>query len=240
MNLAAFNISFVEAQKLLEGLGLLKMKGVKSVNNDGVSSEFKYASLKEDYSKIYSIGKEKFDFDFLLVDESYFQFTFLISKDNVLPNIRYSFYQNPSYYKTYEEYIEQLRAEGIIESESVEEVGGVFLEEYDQFLVEAQLNSASTTIRYDVDPENYTPLVHSVSHFHIGHNNDIRIPCNMILSPVKFVLFVLKHIYYYQWKGFIESNNSLLLSTLDTSKNGCVKLEPILWVEKEEKELFIN
>lgn len=240
MTISQFEASLSESRKLLAELGFLKMKGIKSVSKDGVSPEFQRASLKDDYPRMYSIGKKHFDFDILLPDESFFQFSYDASSATQLPDIRYAFFQNPAYYKTYEEYIEQLRADGVIENETAEEIGGMLLEEYDQFLLESQLNAASTMIRYDVDSLRHSPLIHSIAHFHIGHNTDIRIPCNKVLTPMKFVLFVLKHIYYYQWKEFIENKNTHLVTALGSAKNYCSKLRPPAWVAIEEQELFLD
>jgi len=238
MNLVSFRISLVEVSKLLTDIGFFRMKGIKSINDDGVSAEFKNVCQQLDYLKIYKVAVQNFDFDLLLFDESFFQFSLTVIND--LVEVRYAFFQNPITYKSYEEYIEILREDGIISDETDEEIGDAFFEDYQQFISEQQINVASTTIRYDVDYNNYKPLVHSLSHIHIGNYNHIRIPCNKFITPLKFVLFILKHVYYKQWKNFIEGENAIISKALLEAKEKCSTIEEVYWTDLEKLEMFLS
>src|SRR5690606_25054066 len=123
-------------------------RGIKRLIFDGVSDEFKKASLSNTYYEAYKIGLQNYDFDFLLKDESYFQFQYF--KNEEVLEIRYAYFQNPFEYMTYEEYLEsEIDFEEI--DESIESVGNLFEEEHNQFLNEQQLSSNYSTIRYDSD-----------------------------------------------------------------------------------------
>ena len=239
MNIVNFKTSLNHVERLLKAIGVLRQKGVKSINDDGVSEEFKRASLRSNYFAAYNIALEKFDYDYLLQDQSFFQFQFNPSSNlDGFPNIRYAFFQNPQEFRTYKDFL--IESELLEEDEAEIEIGDSFQDLYEQYLIEQQLNLKSCSIRFDVDFSNYRPLIHSVAHLHIGHSNDIRIPCDKLLTPEKFVLFVLKQTYYSQWRELIENSNLTILDCLDSSKDKCFPLEHGKWNETEKKELFIT
>lgn len=232
MTVGKFQASLEDARKLLEKIDLFRQKGVKQINTIGVSSEFQAAVQKSDYFEVYKVAIRNFDYDFLLADESFFQFECKTSSS--LPNIRYAFFQNPQEYKSYQEFL--LEQELIQEQNS--EDNEIFRDYYEQFLIEQQLNLSSTTIRFDVDLKNYRPLIHSIAHIHIGHRSNIRIPCDKILTPYMFVLFVLKHVYYSHWKDLIEDEN--FIGAMRQEKGGCPSLDGNNWSAEENSELFIT
>ena len=239
MNLVHFKRSLIQCEKTLKELNVFRHKGPKNINIDGVSDAFKYSSQEGDYIKIYRTGLDNLDYDFLLFDESFFQFSIEIADSDIL-SIRYAFFQNPQSYKSYEEFLETLRESGLIIDETNEMIGDTFHEDYNQFLSELNFNSNFTTIRYDYDSFNYHPLIHSISHFHIGTSDNVRIPCDKIISPIKFLLFVLKHTYYYLWKEWITAENKEIFSKLITSKRECKIVNGIYWNKLEQNELFIT
>lgn len=237
MNLANFNISLIEVERTLKSFNLFRMNGIKSINETGVSSQFKSLSIKESYVNAYLEGLKYYDYDFLLSDQSYFQFEF--KKTETFIDIRYAFFQNPINHITYLSYIEeQIKNFDLVES--IEDIGELLEDEYNQYLNEQDLKSSYTTIRYDSDLSNYRPLIHSISHLHIGHMNNLRIPLNKIISPLQFVLFTIKHVYYQEWKEKVESEFEFIKERLATSKNGEVVLSKDKWDEIEAIELFLK
>ncbi len=237
MNISSFNISLSEAEKFFKKLELFRMKGIKSINLDGVSSSFKNASQEESYFNAYNIGLGNYDYDFLLNDQSFFQFEF--KENDSFIDIRYAFFQNPVNYKTYAEFLQYEIEEGNL-NETPEQIGSLLEEEYNQFLNEQEINSNHTTIRYDSDFSNYTPLIHSVSHLHIGHRNNIRIPINKTITPLMFVLFVIKNVYYYEWKKIVSKDKAYLKQTFNKGLNGSIILKRDKWILNEELELFLT
>lgn len=239
LNIVSFEQSLNTVEKLLKNIQFLFQPSIKRIYRDGVSDEFRKASYSGSYYEAYKAAIKNFDYDYLLFENSFFQFGYELTPGQELPSIRYAFYQNPQLYCTYDEYLDSLRIMNLITDESNEDIGFHFHEEYQQYLIEQAINESSTTIRYDVDHLEYRPLIHSTSHIHIGHSNNIRIPCNKVISPMKFSLFVIKHIFYEQWKDFIEKRNDTLIPILATEKAKCVKLTEDFWNHNEEQELFL-
>lgn len=237
MNVSQFNVSMSNTYKFLKHCNLFRMKGIKSLAEHGVSDEFKEASQSGKYYDAYSKGLENYDYDFLLIDQSFFQFEYCQRPD--CDEIRYAFYQNPIDFMSYKEYLESNPAYSCLD-ESIDEIGEIFYTEYQQFLDEQEINSVFTTIRYDTDLSNYSPLVHSVSHIHIGHNNNVRIPINKLISPLRFVIFVVKHVYYYLWKDLVLNDLVYLRTVLGEGNHGCQILESDQWENDEKLELYLT
>ncbi|MBK7873669.1 MAG: hypothetical protein IPJ74_24925 [Saprospiraceae bacterium] len=107
MNGAIFDQSMLSIEKLLKDIkfhgdvSLLKQRTTKKINKDGLSNEFKSIFQTNDYFRVYIVGKENYDFDFLLQDESYLQFSIFQNSDNSPPELRYAFFQNPQYFITW-------------------------------------------------------------------------------------------------------------------------------------------
>ncbi len=62
-------------------------------------------------------------------------------------------------------------------------------------------------IRYDYDTLAYKLKIHSSSHMHIGHNNEMRIPCDKIVLPQNFISFVIRHVYFEKYKAKMVDDN---------------------------------
>ncbi|MEY4902757.1 MAG: hypothetical protein RLZZ292_572 [Bacteroidota bacterium] len=223
-----FNQSVREVEKFLHQISKLKQKGVKNINNDGVTNETKTAFRKESYAKAYHIALQNLDYDFLLEDESFFQLEF--EETDKIPQIRYAFFQNPTDYTSYEDFLQgQL-------GDLYEEYTDEYREDYSQFLTELDENTPSTIIRFDVHKKGYKPLVHSFAHIHIGYKSDVRIPCNKILTPLLFAFFVIKHVYPYVWESFITNNPKVL----ENEKRKCDDVSTAFWSKEEQTDLFLT
>jgi len=200
---ANIRTGFDASIKLLKKVELFKTQNISrkmSFGKNKFSKDFIYQSQKTDYKKIYDIALKKGDYDILLIDTSFFQFSYEKDRDNKINEIRYAYYNMP--YDVDDYYI-FLKKQGF----DYEEVGDEFLDIYEQYIVEAQLKKQVTPIRYDYDTTICTRTVHASSHLHIGHNNDIRIPCDKVLSPQTFVSFVIRHVYFENFKSKIEDEN---------------------------------
>ncbi len=233
MNPGQFNASLENAKSFLKELKLYKNKGVKKVGNH--SQEIKKVSKTKNHKNIYDCAVRNFDYDFLLEDDSIFQFSFFDDE------LRYAFIQNPIYFVTKEEYLAQLfENDELIQNNSLEELTCLVDEnEYEQFLVEQELNSLANIIRYDASFIGHKPLLHSYAHLHIGMNNNLRIPVSIDLTPLVFVKFCIKNTYYNVWKDAIEKNADFH-DSLETGKKLCFALDKKKWSEIEESELYLK
>lgn len=146
-----------------------------------------------DYRKLYQLAIANKDYDILLKDYSFFQFSCESDVNNKIVKYRYAYYEAPSEFPTYEEFLNELGF-------SYEECGEDFFSDYEQVVDEAKIKNTVTPLRYDYDENLHEPPVHSISHLHLGFQNEIRVPIKYILTPHAFVSFVIRHIYWKQWK----------------------------------------
>jgi hypothetical protein len=225
-----FEHSIKEAIQLLKDLDLFKSVGVKDIGDH--SDAFKKISRGNRHTEIYNSAIENLDYEILLKDESIFQF----SLDS---SIRYCFIQNPTIFFDQQDYIKEIFTDDEILEYSIEELlSTIKEEEYEQFLDEQNLNLSANFFRYDVDAKGYIPLLHSYSHIHIGFNENTRISCSKILTPLKFVIFAAKNTYYSEWKQAVELDSSLN-TRLEQSKNQCPSVPAAYWKNDEDTELHI-
>lgn len=235
MNISQFRISLSEVKTLYDELGFIKFNGPKELYKDGVTSEFKELAHRKDYLEAYKVGIKNFDYDFLLSDNSFFQFSIRIV-ENSLSDLNYSFYHNPFYFISFDEYLDIQVQSNLITEDDITLFEDYLLDEYDQFLNEQKLSSISTLIRYDYDIPNHRALIHPASHFHIGNNSSVRIPCSKLVTPYQFALFVLRHVYYDVWVRLLNP-----IETVGTiyKKSACSDLDGRFWDDLERNDLFL-
>lgn len=231
MTQGKFISSINEAVGLLNKLKLLKSKGSKG--NGVYSEEFIKISKANNLVETYKCAIKNEDYDILLKDESIIQFQ---KKDD---DLRYAYIQNPYKYISKEDYITL-----IYTAEELEELSEFSLEElvneneYEQFLNEQRLNSISNYFRYDCSPSGYKPLIHSYSHFHIGMNENVRIPSSKIITPLKFTKFCIKNTYFENWKTQFELDPDFANEVIKM-KNDCLTLPQIKWNDIENNDLHL-
>ena len=171
-----------------------------SFDNNKFSKEFLSVTQKGTNKEIYDCAMENKDYDFRLKDNSIMQFT--IEKDtrrNIM-KLRYAYYKCP--YLIF----------GNNEAESTD----VFMENY-------------VSIRYDYDLNEYKETIHPISHFHIGNDNNLRIPINKVVEPLEFGIFIIRNIYVKEWNKLVNDMNL---------KDICLKSKEKL--EEIGEEFFTN
>ena len=222
-----FNISREHAKRLLNKFDLLKSA---DFYKKPISGEFIRVARGKDFFNAYLTALNNHDYHFLLFDESFLQFEYNRNPtDNV--TLRYAYYQFPYDFPTYGEY---LMEKGL----SFNEVGYTYKYVYEQALSEAPKKDTFVLIRYDYSEREYSSGVHSVSHFHFGHSNSIRIPSSVIITPLFFILFVLKQVYSDRWKSLIEESNFHRI--YKSSKSKCQNIRMCFFDEFDKKELYLK
>lgn len=93
-----------------------------------------------------------------------------------------------------------------------------------------------TPIRFDFDPDGYRPGVHPVAHVHIGLENSVRISSNK-MSPVSFVLFVMRHMYPASWKRLLERR--CCSQYVSMIRDQVTKIEAEHWTDLDRHELYL-
>jgi hypothetical protein len=235
INEAVFNISLTNSINLLTEINLYKGKGPKNIGD--YSTEFKKISRRNKHIEIYNAIRDNLDYEIILNDDSFFQFCRL---DNYL---RFSYIENPNFKYTKYDYLRFSFSEDEILDFSEEDVNELVDEnEFEQFLIEQEVNSNLTYIRYDYDKKGYKPLLHSQSHIHIGLNENFRIPSSIILTPLQFVTFTIKQRYFDVWKIYHEKFEVLEFSQkLLDIKNQCKAIsDQNIWNDIEKNEIYIS
>lgn len=206
-----------EVKKMLKSIDCLKKENTtrgRSLAYSKFSEEFIKASQSEEYEKVYKSAMRNSDYDFILKDDSFFQFSCdVISGSDDTNYIRYAYYPNPRYYCTYDEFLEA-------NDFSSEEYDNYLEICYEQEIAEARLKSAVTPIRYEYDLYRYIPSIHPISHLHIGHEENMRLALSKIMVPQKFVSFVIRAFYYDDWKKAMK-DNEIYMNICCRAKNKC-------------------
>lgn len=229
MNDVSFLINVKECKAILEEYNILKRE---NINNIGKGSYTKYSEMsrklsqKNDYMRSYMKSMEMDDYDYLLKDGSFFQFSCDIIKDEYIIRMAYCPTINMT---TYESFLEE-----ILEM-SIEECGSEFMDDYQQYIDEQEKKDI-TPLRYDYNSKLYKKLVHSASHLHFGNLEDIRIPTNRIIYPTAFVKLVIQYYYYDEWKKKIE-NDENIYQIKETEKK---EINKKYWNQDEKTVPFIS
>lgn len=229
-----FSISFDSAVALLNKLKIFKGRGPK--NTGDYSSDFLKTCRSNKHSLIYKTAIDNLDYEIILIDDSLLQ---LSRTSNIL---RYCFIQNPNYSFSKIEFLKYIYSEDELFGIDEETLNSLILDvdenEYEQFLNEQELNLTATIIRYDYDMRGYTPLLHSCSHLHIGINENFRIPCSIILTPLQFVIFCLKQIYLDTWSEEFKTNTGII-TYLENAKKDCMAMVAN-WNKIEEHDIYVK
>lgn len=230
MNKGKYFDSVNKAYSFLKHMSLVKEKNVAKMDqcsSDKFSKIFKKMSKKERYIEIYKKGIEDNEYDILLIDSSFIQFSF----DEEPGIIRYAYYPNPNQVKSYEEFLNK-------ELEScVEEVGDTCRDLYEQYVEEQAELIQVTSFRYDYNTELYDDMVHSAAHFHFG-GEDIRVPCDRVLTPFSFVILVIHYYYGSKWKESVR-DEKILLEILN-AKGQCEPVIKKYFSQKEQKYFYVG
>lgn len=106
MNRGKYLDSVDKAHQFLNSLSLVKEKNVAKIrrwDSDKFSRSFKKLSQKGRYVEVYKTGIQYNEYDILLTDFSFLQFSF--DEDEKI--VRYAYYPNPNKFKSYEEFLDR-------------------------------------------------------------------------------------------------------------------------------------
>ena len=224
-----------EVKLLLSEANILKYENTsraRSIVNTKLSAEFLSIMYSDDYDNIYKTAMKNNDFDFVLFDDSFIQFSAIKGENDLSDGkIRYAYFPNSRSYQTYVGFLEENEM-------TYEDAGDTFTDEYEQYISEAKLKDFVTPIRYDYDYSSYDMVNHSISHLHIGREENIRIPLSKVLSPQAFTIFIIKNLYLEYWKKAIL--NDSFKHIFEKSKQKCTTIEEELFAEFEKLQLYLS
>lgn len=151
------------------------------------------AALKQlDYVEQWKYAREECLYHLYLSDHSFFIF-----KINDTPS--YSYFDCPLEVKTISEYLVE------IGWPVTEKNINLNKEDYDEYISTANIRNNVTPIRYDYDVKSYKTGIHPAAHIHIGLDNQIRIGMERQLTPLAFLLFVIRQMYPENWKRLLDN-----------------------------------
>jgi len=228
----SFRIGYSKAKSLLKKVDMLleenTTRGVPP--NVSFSKEFIQVSREQNYSQIYTTARRNRDYQILLSDESFFQFSLNLASDGKSAVARYAYYETPF---------------DLAEVRALDNLHfGISTNWWETELLEDQLRSNLeekrffTPIRYDFDLGLFKAELHPASHLHIGFANEIRIPVSKVLSPLAFTCFVLRHIYRPIWKDNRHLNE--VTQAYNDIKSTCIDLEQSYFPDIEKRDLYLH
>lgn len=197
-----FNQNILKCINLLNSYELLFQPGCSTTLE--ASSEFKrMARRSTSYRKLYDVGTAYQDFNLMMTDKSFFQFTRTKVKNKITGlddfDLRLVYYPNPYKFVEYQE--------NKLEVEKMYDNNEITLEEYHQFLSEEFFTSDIPLIRYDLSKNQYCENYHPTAHFHIGFHAENRWLVKRELTPMAFMLKILMHYYTQWWKDLGDNGN---------------------------------
>lgn len=218
--------SIKRSAEFAQKYNLLMQAGTYSSLN--ASNEFKRMSRRSfDYRKIYEAGINNQDFNFMLFDRSFFQF----SNSSINESLRYAFYPSPYAHK------ENLELEK--EAQEMLDEGQLSFEEYDQMLSEMSGISPLQPIRYDLSLEQYCKHSHPAAHFHIGSSLSNRWPVSKKLTPFAFFLNILRLYYSNDWHSSEEIRDEMD-QRFERELRECSTLSSAYFSESEQKRMHFS
>jgi hypothetical protein len=199
------------------------------------SAEFKKVSRQaQRYHQVYDSGSKNQDFNIMLKDHSFFQFTETTEQQD----IRLAYYPNPYSFIEYKNDIQT--AEAMLAN------GELTPAEFEQLISEGNLTFDIPIIRYDLSAGQYCSKYHPAAHLHIGFRAENRWPVNRILSPFAFFLKIIFLYYSYIWKEkgeyqktAIEKGNEFEERYIE-ELSYCKKLNADLFKDTEHRRLHFS
>jgi hypothetical protein len=124
--------------------------------------------------------------DYLLDDGSFFFF-----RRNLLDStlLSYGYFESPYGGSSYTKFIT--------------EFGGPdgSWEEYEEYCAQRPRRHHVLPLRYDWSPSLYREGAHPASHLHMGYESDLRLAVDALLTPLQFVLLVIRQFYVKVWES---------------------------------------
>lgn len=218
-----FSAQIEEINSILLKCGFVKNFLKKNKATDYTRNIYRTNDIKELYKKIV----DQRDYTFQLKDDSLIQFSFDEVDGELI--LGYCFIPFPLEVQTYEDFLLGYDIDP-------EDDQGTLRDYYEQSIVEAPARNGLIVIRYDYSTKEYSETIHSVSHIHFGFG-DIRITSQKIIDPKTFLFFILKQVYYDDWKEFINKRH--FRDEFMKCKLGCDDISTKLFSASDQKELYL-
>lgn len=212
------------AIKLAKDSDCLSNYNSKTVFPKDMANQLRKLSYEDEWKEI--IKNEWYNI--MLEDNSILQFT----------DTSYRYIMVPYQTLTLDEFIDEHYSEPEYRNDTDLYIG--VTEDYQAFVESCTTNKPPTPIRFDVDykEDHYCSISHPMCHFHIGIENNSRIPSKKLLTPFAFTAFIIRTFYPKVWKVYVQSN--LHEPHLDKFKNKLSDLPNDKWDQLQETLFYIS
>lgn len=225
MKISQFEPQLNKIERILKKYELLKEREYHPRLPEHTASKFRSLGYREVWEKCY---RERI-FNFLLSDYSMLLFRI----DNAPRfSLSYSYIDCPLNILSYEDFIHKSL------ELSLDEVGDMFMEEYEIELSSSKPRDSRVPLRYDYDEEAYRSGSHPVSHLHFGHESNLRLGTERILQPLSFVLMVLRQYYPHRWMEFVEDADAPILCR--SVRESLKRVDPAYFQKLDNWELILK
>ena len=226
MKISQYNNSLSKTVSFLRRNGISKNSSL--YHSRGICKKADLRTEGRESISVYREIIEKRDYDILLFNDGFFSFDYFTGFGGI-NKIRYLYFDSPYDFPTYKEYLKVLGGDYKIYGEN-------FRTEYEQELSEASLKEEQVYLRYDFSADEYSPGMHPISHIHVGFNTEIRLSVSMIITPMVFVMFTLKQVYFDKWKTWIKKKD--VSDTYRACKRVCRGVPSDYFSETDKLELY--
>ncbi|MEX0715914.1 MAG: DUF2290 domain-containing protein [Planctomycetaceae bacterium] len=230
-----FHAGLDKAEEVLRHAGLLLERNVYERRRLG-AAELSGLDYPSTWEALYASN----DYDLRLKDGALMQFW----RSEAGDGLYYSWYESPHDLLPFDEYARAYIAK-LLEEEDTdlidEFIGGCqweIREAYEEDRRTAMLRNAVTPFRYEYKPSQYRAGVHPASHLHVGIENEIRFGCRRILTPISFVLLVLRQAYKTVWTMMLASGVVVVHASHVREKLQLVGKE--FWCGDDELEMCLE
>lgn len=228
-NNGGYTSSLKRAKELFRKAGLL-------IHSDNPHLPSGYVSQVRglSYPEEWKIHNDKFWYHIKLSDES----LILFKPDS------FKYFMSPfEQLMTIEQYEDQLKQELIAAQYSDKDIEEylVDVDTMHQQYIETELaKGAYTPIRVDIHPDQYHKTHHPVTHLHIGHDNQSRIPIKKIMTPQAFASFIIATFYPEEWKRIREDKllDGAEYASTNQTLESVTKNHNNKWCSEEEEKRF--
>lgn len=195
MSSGSFQLSIVQAKSLVEQCNLLLHV------NSYVNTPSDYVSVVRDlsYNEQWEVHNQRYWYHIKLADESLLFFKEDSFKYMMSP---YTAILTQDEYEQSE--LRSLMLEGYTEDDAIELVSSNLEKDYLDYIDTEVKIRLATPVRLDIHPHQYHATHHPLTHLHIGHANESRLPVKKIMTPYAFVSFIMATFYPDQWKILLE------------------------------------
>ena len=140
------------------------------------------------YEQIFRAGLNRSNYNILLYDYAYFQFSWI--RNN---SWRLGYFPNPwvSGVPAAEERLQYW--------ETLEEIDALTYEEASELISEISYIGSIPPIRFEYAADQYREIAHPAAHFHIGRHSENRWPSSISIGPKAFVFIIAKLYYPNAW-----------------------------------------